>query len=99
MNYVHLSKKAFQDVFPRYFWQFFVFFVCAFVAIFCILYFLVLGHLPPQLGHWVVYLFEKYMIKFTFKVYKLARDVITSSRPSRLIKGNIRATLTFCHSF
>ena len=44
MNYVHLSKKAFQDVFPRYFWQFFVFFVCAFVAIFCILYFRVCGN-------------------------------------------------------
>ena len=46
MNYVHLSKKAFQNVFPRYFWQFlvflfahlwqfFVFCICVFVATFC----------------------------------------------------------------
>ena len=31
-----------------------------------------IGHLPLRLGHWVVYLFRKYMIKFTLKVYKLA---------------------------
>ena len=47
MNYVHLSKKAFQNVFPRYFWQFlvflfahlwqfFVFCICVFVATFCV---------------------------------------------------------------